>query len=114
MDLRDAILQASDIKTEKMKVPEWKVTIGIKEATMKEANDARKISEVDGEVDTDKLTIEMFLTCVVTPGTSDPIFKREDIKALEGKGFEVMDRVMTAIMKLNGQGEPELKAAVKN
>jgi len=114
MDLRDAILQASAVKTKEMEVPEWGVTISIKETTMEKARQAREASEVDGEVDADKLTLEMFLLCVVKPGTLDPIFTRDDFEALRNMGFCGMDKVVTEIMKINGQGEPELKAAVKN
>ncbi len=121
--LRDQILNAKDIKSETVAVPEWggEFTIrGLTGAQQQAASDAATVKEKgpDGEdvsrVDGSKLAVEMLLRSLIDPETNAAILEPADADALMQKSANVLNRLAAVAMKLNGMTKDEDAAIEKN
>ena len=86
MNLRDKILNASDIKSEIIKIDEWDVEVEIRSLTgkkraqlMKEAMDSK------GKMDFEKLYPDLVISSTYDPNTNEQIFNRTDRDLLNSK-----------------------------
>lgn len=100
------ILSSVDTKPEDVEVPQWDGVVTIRPFTKKAQQRARKQAMMDGEIDTDRLEMILFVEGVV-----EPKFTEEHYKDLQGKNAAAIDLVLQRIMALSGVTEDEAKLA---
>jgi hypothetical protein len=112
---RQQILEAMDIKTEKVSVPEWggDVLVTTISAEKRDAiqnillKDPKKVSMVSVE----KMKV-LLCSFAIVDQDGKQLFTEEDVDALYQKSSIALDRVFQAAEKLNsitGQGADELR-----
>lgn len=115
---RDAILSASDLRTEYVDVPEWggQVLIRVFSGAQRDRLDAFIHRSID---DRGKLkdpsgmrTLVCVLACCNVDGS--PLFKPEDVDALKAKSSAALGRIFDAASKLNGLNDGGIEAAREN
>jgi len=114
VSLRDKILEASDIATEMVEVPEWDVTIEMR--GMSGADRARIFEAVsdNGDVKASLLFAETVIATAYDPETGAPIFDSNDVTALMQKSAQAIDRLAKVGLRLSGmEGEASTDAAGK-
>lgn len=114
MKLRDKILAAPDIKSEKVYVPQWDVTVEVKGLTgrqrgllLQETIDKR------GKVDMQALYPKLVVASTYDPETGEQVFGDGDYDAVAGKSggaLEVITQVAMRLSGLNGDEGKNLKA----
>jgi len=102
------ILSSITIEEKEVYVEEWKGTVTIKPFTKDEQQKVRKSATVDGEIDSDKLEMAMFVA-----GVSDPKFTYDQIPALKEVSANALDTVLKEIMALSGISDKEEFEEVK-
>lgn len=107
---RDAILGAQDIQTKDVPVPEWGGSVRIRSMTVAERNEfVRRATEED------RHSVGVWLVSLLSvDGDGKPLFKAEDVSALEKKGFRGVDTVASAVLDLNKMSEKKIDEAEKN
>jgi len=114
---RDAILAASDIKSEEVEVPEWGGTVRV--AMMSgAARDAWEQSLVirEGTRTRPNLanTRARLAAATVIGEDGQPLFSADDIAALGAKSTAALDRICKAAQRLNGIGAEAMEEAKGN
>jgi len=115
MNLKEKILKAKDIKSEKVKVDEWGVTIEIK--GMSGSQRAKLIANAidkNGNVNLERIYPELLISALIDPETGKQIFATNDQSVLLGKSGEVIERLAQLAIKLSGLGPEAEKEAEKN
>ena len=114
MSLKDKILQANDISAEKMKVPEWGVTVEVRSMNgtqrarlMRDAYDA-----TTEQVDWDYASLVIAGT--YDPKTGEPIFSEENHDAINEKHGGVLERLALRVLHLSGLTADALDESKKN
>lgn len=114
MSLRDKILQAPDIASEMVEVPEWDVTVEVR--GMSGADRARIFEAVTegGEIKASMLYAETVIATAYDPETGAPVFDESDVSALMQKSAQAIDRLAKVGLRLSGmEGEASTDAAGK-
>lgn len=121
--LRQQILDARDIKTQRETVPEWGITVEIRgltgaqlvdcteKATVKRKNDDGAPTE---STDTNALTRLMLLRSLFDPETGEQILEEADAEALWQKSAQVLNRLANIVAALNGTTQADGEAMEKN
>ncbi len=117
-EIRSRILSAKDAKTEKLEIEEWNVTVWIHSLKYGERNRLLLKSglgtKTTGELDVDQ--INNFIMSLVVATTRDEdgnkVFTKDDIKELETRNSETIDRIATIATRLSGLGA-EGRAQIK-
>lgn len=106
---REAILGSQDIVTQDVAVPEWGGSIRVRTMTVAERNDfARRASSED------KVSVAAWLISVLAVDQAGvTLFKPEDVQELERRNFRAVDRVVQAILEVNGITEKKVEEAGK-
>ncbi len=110
---RNQILDADDLKTKDVPVPEWGGEVRIKMLTG-EQRDAYESSMVkmrkDGspEQNLENVRARLLVLCIVNE-QGEQMFNKADIKLLGRKSAAALDRVATAAQELNGISEADMK-----
>lgn len=109
MKTREMILNAKDLHTESLVIPEWGgVTVKIKSLTVAQRNQLLKDASNDkDEVDSEKLYPALLIATLVDAETEEPIFAATDRDALNGKSVGVVERVAKKIMEVCGLSNTE-------
>ena len=102
------ILSSINIDEKEIFVKEWNGTVTIKPFTKDEQQKVRKSATVDGEIDSDKLEMAMFVA-----GVCEPKFAYEDIPALKEVSANALDTVLKEIMSLSGISTEEEAKEIK-
>lgn len=100
------ILTSVDVKPEKVEVPQWKGSVTIRPFTKEAQQRARKQAMTNGEIDTDRLEMILFIE-----GVTEPKFTEEHYDQLLQKNAAAVDLVLTKIMAVSGITEDEAKKA---
>lgn len=114
MSLRDKILQATDIASEMVEIPEWGVTVEVR--GMSGADRARIFEAVadGGEVKASMLYAETVIATAYDPETGAHVFEESDVTALMQKSAQAIDRLAKVGLRLSGmEGEASTDAAGK-
>lgn len=113
MSLRDKILQATDIQTELVEVPEWGVTVEVR--GMSGADRARIFDAVskNGEVSAGDLYVETVIATAYDPETGAHVFDEKDKAALMEKSAQAIDRLSQVGLRLSGMDKEAQDAAGK-
>lgn len=106
MSLRDKILQAPDIATEMVEVPEWGVTLEVRGMSGADRASIFERVTVDGEVKAGLLYGETVLATTFDPETGERVFNATDLTALMEKSAQAIDRLAKVGLRLSAmEGE---------
>lgn len=108
---RDAILGASDIRTEQVEVPEWggAVLVGTMSGTARDAWEQSLIRRVGTKTEPNLENVRARLVAAtVVDEAGVPIFGQADLEALGRKSAAALERVCKVAQRLNGIGDSEL------
>lgn len=123
MSLRDQIAKARDITLERIEVPEWGITVGVKSLTVGEREEyqAGMISALqsDGTIDVSQVHLgeqqrTLVALCAVDPETEDPIFEGADDPVLINANAGVMEKLFQSILDISGMREDAVDEAGKD
>lgn len=127
---RNQILEAKDIKTKDIEVPEWGGTIRIKQLSAKEYNDitmnmvnirkmaakqlsSKKNSDENLEDAINELAIKnqkiLLLIKSIVDENMKPLFSEADMELLYQKNTNVIDRIIAEIEEFNANSIEETK-----
>lgn len=114
MSLREQILGAKDIKSEKVEVPEWGVTVEVRGLTGKQRARIYDACWKNGRIDAEKLNPLLIIATAYDPGTGKPIFEDADRDVLSEKSASSLEQVTQVAMRLSGLVPGQLEEAEKN
>jgi hypothetical protein len=103
------ILDAQDIVTEVVDVPEWGGSVILRTLTGAEAIQLGKLGETDKEA----TSAQVLVLCAVDE-KGERIFSEGDVELLKKKSMRAMLRVQKAAMEINGLTEEAPKDAKKD
>jgi hypothetical protein len=106
---REAILAANDVEVRDVEVPEWGGAIRVRSMTVAERNEfaARAGKESNISVGT------WLVSRLAIDEEGNPVFKPEDVAALEAKNAKALDRLVSAVLQLNSVDEKKVDEAEK-
>ncbi len=108
---RDAILGASDIKTEDVNVPEWGGVVRVKglTAAQRDKFEAESMSGNGKNRDLNMANIRARLIALaIVDEEGKTLFTSSDVKALGEKSGAAIDRVFGVASRLSGIGEADV------
>jgi len=113
MSIRDSILQAQDLKTSEVVIPQWDVTLRVRMLTAAQRFAVNDAAQVGGKFDPVAFQTALIeATAVNEDGT--PVFMPGDALALAGKSSAAIALAFGAAAKLNGLDGAAVDAAEKN
>ena len=110
---REAILKASDLKTQDVNVPEWGGSVRVSCMTGA-ARDAWEQSLVKGGKATLENVRANLVAATVVGEDGKPLFTSADVAELGSKSAAALDRVCKAAQKLNRLTDSDLEDAKGN
>lgn len=110
---KEAILGASDLKTEDVEVAEWGGSVRVRNMTGAERDAFGASLMVDGKIDPKGYRVKLLARCIVDENGAS-LFSEADIDALNGKSNQALERVFAVADRLNSVGEVAVEAQVKN
>ena len=113
---RDDILNADDLKTEIVSVPEWGGDVMIKMMTGKERDnfEASCVGINGKSINMDNIRAKLVAKTVIDPETKEPMFTAADIEALGKKSSAALDRIFTVSQRLSKITEQDVEELAKN
>lgn len=111
---RNAILQAQDLQTQDVDVPEWGGSVRVRSLTGAERETFGKaLMGADGKPDLTGYAAKLLALCIVDEAGASQ-FTEADVQVLQGKAASALERVFRAAEKLNGMAADSVEAAEKN
>ena len=113
MDLRQTILDAPDLASETITVPEWNTSVIV--STMSghaRAAWATVAFNADGKIIDENMRARLLIHCIVDENKV-LVFHPDDAPALENKNGDVIGRLFQIAKRLNGLGNDEVDNAEK-
>lgn len=115
---RDQILEASDLQTETVAVPEWGGDVIVRTMTAADRDQfelSMVIVEADGRrrPDMTNVSAKLIAATVIDEGGSR-LFTEADVQLLAGKSAAALARVYAVAARLNGLGGAAVEDAAKN
>lgn len=111
---RSSILEAADLLTEDVPVPEWGGTVRVKSMTGAERTAwGRLVAGADGQFDVVRYPASLVVACCVDEAGA-PLFTADDLPALMAKNGGAVARVQVVAERLNGLGVAQKEAAKGN
>jgi hypothetical protein len=110
---KEQILNATDLKTETVKVPEWGGEVAIRAMTGTERDAFEMSVASDGKIDMVNIRAKLCaLTIVDQAGVR--LFTDTDVIALGAKSAKALDRIFARSQKLSGISKDDIKEMEKN
>lgn len=110
-DIRATILDAQDLESEFLEIPEWGVTVEVRGMTARDRSSLqRKIAQKDGP-DLEAWYWELALSCVYDPETGKRVFDKADRDVILGKSALVLSRIADVATRLSGMGVGSVEEA---
>ena len=106
---RDAIVAIDDCEKVRVAVPEWGGDVYVRVMSGVQLS---KVQEFKGKNDLD--TLVHILTICLCDESGKSLFKRDDVKLLEGKSGVVLVRLANLAMSINGIGDDAEEELGKN
>lgn len=107
---RQAILVVQDISTQDVEVPEWGGAVRVRQMTVAERKEFATKSK-----DTDSTAMGVWMLCMLcVDEQGKPLFEQADVDELLKRSFQAVDRVIDAVLSVNGLGDKQIEAAAKN
>ena len=113
MSLRDTILQAWDIKSEKVTIPEWGVTVNVQGMTGAERDAFEGDCLSDGKATVSNVRAKLAVRCLRNDDGSR-VFSDADAPTLGAKSAAALDRVFEIASRLCGIGKKDVEELAKN
>ena len=104
----EQILESVNLDEIEVEVKEWGGSVKIKPLTKGEQQRIRESCMVDGEIDNNKLEMQLFIGGVI-----EPKFTEDQIPALRELNANAIDKVLTKIMAVSGLADKEEVKQVK-
>lgn len=111
---RDSILNADDIKTMELEVPEWGGTVVLKMMNGKERDAFESSLVKNGKANVDNVRAKLVQATVIDPETKELMFSVADIEALGKKSASALTKVFAASQKLSRITESDVEELTKN
>jgi hypothetical protein len=112
--LRDQILSAQDIPSEKVEVPEWGVTVEVRGMTGAERTRIMDLAmDEGGELKLQLVYPEIVIATAFDPEAGQQIFQPSDRDALLSKSANALDRLALVGMRLSGFTQEDADKAGK-
>lgn len=114
---RDAILGASDIKTEDVKVPEWGGVVRVKglTAAQRDVFESQAMTMRGKDVSVNMAGIRALMASMAIIGDDGaPLFTKKDVDALGEKSGAALDRVFEAVTRLSGLSDDDVEELAGN
>ncbi len=113
---RAQILSAEDLKSERVKIPEWDGEVIVRELTGTERDHYEasvvKTNGMQVSIDSSNMRAKLVaLSCVDKEGAR--LFTEEDVVALGKKAASALDRIVDVARRLSRIGEEELESLGK-
>ncbi len=110
---RDAILQARDLPSEELEVPQWGGTVVVR-GLDGQGRDEFEASTIvmrgkKAVPDTANIRAKLVARCVIDHGTGEPMFTQQDVHALGELSGAALDRVFEVAARLSGLSEGDLE-----
>lgn len=104
--LRQQILDADDIKTETVYVPEWGVTVLVRGLEAGERNDmVGEARDEQGNTDLNVYYGRIVQVATLDPETREQVFAVDDMPMLRRKAAKAIDRIALTSLRLSGMGK---------
>lgn len=113
---RDEILSADDIKSERVKVPEWGGEVIVRElsGTERDAWETSVLKTVGDQLEVNAVNIRAKLAAAsIVDETGKRLFNAKDIADLGKKSASALDRVTDVAKRLSRIGEDQLESLGK-
>jgi hypothetical protein len=118
---REQILQAQDLPTEAVEVPEWGGSIYVRglSGTERDAFEASVIAPrldkngSSGSMDMRNIRAKLAALCIVDEN-GERLFTDKDVEALGRKSASALDRVFSAAQRLSGLSPKDVEELAKN
>lgn len=114
---RADILNAEDLKTEDVNVPEWGGSVCVRSLTGLE-RDRFEASMIDqknkGRVNLENLRAKLVQKTVIDPETKELMFTIGDLEVLGAKSAAALNRIFTKAQELSGLTDKDVDELVKN
>lgn len=114
---RDAILSASDIKSEDVSVPEWGGTVRVKglTAAQRDVFESQVMTMRGKDVNVNMAGIRALMASMaIVDDEGKPLFSKADVKALGEKSGAALDRVFEVVTRLSGIGDDDVDELAGN
>lgn len=114
-NLRDKILNAKDIKSEVVEVPEWNVKVEVRGLTgAQRATLLKECIDRHGNVDFEKMYPLLLIATVYDPENGEQVFTPADRDSLNKKSGGALEKVAKVAMKLSGLEQGAVAEKAKN
>lgn len=112
---REAILNAHDLQTEDVAVPEWGGTVRVRSMTgaERDAWETAQAARRDAGTANHDIRARFIALCAVD-ASGGHVFSETDVKALSQRSAAALDRVFTAAARLSGLLPAAVEDAAKN
>lgn len=104
---REAILEANDLRLEKVHVPEWGGDVWLRVMTGTERDNFERSVMKNGKLDSLNIRAK-FAALVIVGEDGSRLFNDRDVTALGGKSAAALDRVLEAGQRLNGFSDEDV------
>lgn len=99
MDLRTQILQARDILTRSVAVPEWGMAVHVRMLT---GHDRHRLEQAWGEHHKEPMRLMAIMVCLATSDENGArVFQDGDEEAILGKNADAIERIFKAAAEFN-------------
>lgn len=110
---KEAILAATDRKTEDVNVPEWGGVVRVSEMSAIDRDHWEATLTADGKINLQNLRARTAALCIVDD-KGQRMFSEKEIEALGRKSASALDRIVKAAQRLNKLTEGDVETARKN
>lgn len=107
------ILEAKDIETEVVCVPEWGGDVIVKGLTLEEKDNWTDSILEDGKANVKGASAKLCVCCMCDE-ENNRLFSLDDVPKLQEKSAAAMDRVFQVAQRLSGIGQEDIEETVKN
>jgi hypothetical protein len=111
---KDAILNADDLQTETVSVPEWGGEVIVKTLTGMERDEFE--NSILGDTEKPDITNvrAKAVALSVVDQSGDRLFSPEDVLKLGKKNGRALDRIFAVVQRLNGLRKKDMEELIKN
>ncbi len=110
---KEQILEAKDIESEVVQVPEWGGEVSVQGLTLAEKDEWTESIMSDGKANIKGASAKLCICCM-RDENGDLLFDMDDVPDLQAKSAAALDRIFQVAQRLSGIGQEEIKDTVKN
>jgi hypothetical protein len=115
MNLREKILNMSDVKKELVEIEEWECKVEVRSLSGKErAKISSSAVDGNGKVDMENMYPTILIASCFDPETGEKLFTEGDRDILNTKNASALEKIAVVAMRLSGLSQSAEKQAIKN